>query len=144
MSIDSVLVVCTANICRSPLAEVVLREALPKVAVESAGVAALVDESADPNARAVALEHGLDVSSHIARQIDAQLILQNELVLAMDAQQINWIVQQFPHARGRVFLLGHWSNESEVPDPYRLPIETYRDVFSLIEEYAAQWRARVG
>lgn len=143
MSIGNVLVVCTANICRSPLAEVVLREALPNLAVESAGVAALVGEPADPNARAVALEHGLDVSSHIARQLDAQLIVNNELVLAMEAQQISWIVQQFPHARGRVFLLGHWSDESEVPDPYRLSIETFRDVYGLIEGYAAQWRARV-
>jgi len=143
MPIDSILTVCTGNICRSPLAEAMLAAELADRRIASAGVRALVGYPADPNAQAVALEHNLDVSSHVARQIDAQLIHDHELVLAMETPQMEWIVRQFPQARGRVFLLGHWSGNAEVPDPYRHPLDAFRDSYSLIAQYLAQWRSRV-
>ena len=120
-----------------------MRSALPGVHVASAGVRALVGSPVDPNAQIVAVEHGLDVSSHVARQIDEELIHGNELVLAMEAYQTEWIVQQCPQARGRVFLMGHWSDGAEVPDPYRHPVEAFQSAFSLISKYVTEWCSRL-
>jgi protein-tyrosine phosphatase len=113
------------------------------IRVESAGVRALVGQPADPNAQEVAMEHDLDLSTHVARQIDGQIIRQHELILVMEAHQELWIVQQFPQARGRVYLMGHWAAKSEVPDPYRLTTDAFREAYRLINEYATQWRSHI-
>src|SRR6478609_7970177 len=89
-----VMTVCTGNICRSPMAEVVLRERLAaaglgdRVVVDSMGVS---DEErgnpVDRRARTVLLEHGYDVDgTHRARQVRADDLATRDLVLAMTAQ----------------------------------------------------------
>lgn len=139
MSIESILTICTGNICRSPLAEALLRSRYPSLRTASAGVGALVGNPADANAVVVAREHGLDVSSHVARQIDSKLVQSHELVLVMEQRQLDWIVRQFPQSRGRVFLAGHWSDDAEVPDPYRMPLEAFRESYSIMANYLEQW-----
>lgn len=142
--IKRILVVCTGNICRSPLAEALLRAELPELNVASAGIGALVGEPADPNALEIAAEQGLDVDDHIARQLDDNLVAESDLILVMDKGHADWINQNFPHARGRVFLLGHWNDEAEVPDPYGRSIESFRKVYDLIRPFAQSWVARLG
>src|SRR4051795_10625813 len=68
---DRVLMVCTGNICRSPMAQVLLEQALRKrgfdVRVESAGLGALVGRGADPMAMQLMEKRGLDLKTHRAR-----------------------------------------------------------------------------
>lgn len=142
--INRILVVCTGNICRSPLAEALLRSQLPDLHVSSAGIGALVGHSADPNAVAVAEEQGLDLSAHKARQLDSALVAESELVLVMDNSHLNWINQQYPHARGRVFLLGHWRDGAEVPDPYGHSLASFRKAYELLRPFAQSWVQRLG
>ena len=71
----TILVVCSGNICRSPIGEGLLRDRLRgKVTVSSAGCTALVGHPADPLAVEVAAEHNCDISAHRARQIDTELL----------------------------------------------------------------------
>ena len=89
-----VMTVCTGNICRSPMAEIVLRDRFvaaglgDRVVVDSTGVSD--EESGNPvdrRARAVLREHGYDVDgSHRARQVRADDLASRDLVLAMTAQ----------------------------------------------------------
>ena len=82
------LLVCTGNICRSPMAEAIARRLLASrgrddVTVASAGTAAQDGAPASEGAYLIALEHGLDLSAHRARQITTDLVADADLVLGM-------------------------------------------------------------
>jgi len=81
----NILVVCTGNICRSPIAAALLQYELDKknlpIEVSSAGISALVNHAADPLAKEVTLEKkGVDLSNHRGRQITLDILLQSDLV----------------------------------------------------------------
>lgn len=137
------LVVCLGNICRSPMAQVVLQRDLGEAwHVESAGLGALVGEPADPQAQAALEAKGLEAVSHRARQLTSDLLREAELVLVMETSQKTELEQTHPWSRGRVFRMGHWDG-LEIEDPYRKPREAFDRALELIERCAASWRARL-
>ena len=70
-----ILVVCTGNICRSPTGEYLLKKELGEgFDVMSAGLGALVDHPAHELSQKIALEHGVDMSAHRARQINLDIL----------------------------------------------------------------------
>ena len=99
----SLLVVCTANVCRSPLAEEILADALPNASVSSAGVRALVDAPMCP----VSAELLPDAAAHAhsARQLTPELVAGADLVLAMERQQRSAVVRTLPGSQAKVFTL---------------------------------------
>lgn len=139
---NNILIVCVGNICRSPMAEFLLRQKLGaigvNISVSSAGLGALVGQSADEKAIELMTEHGHDISMHIARQLSEELVKQNELILVMEYWQQKEIESLFPYARGRVHLLGKWSNV-EVEDPYKKSKEVFVMAFEEIDQLCQQW-----
>jgi protein-tyrosine-phosphatase len=136
-----VLLVCTGNICRSPMAEAILkdtlkREGLEGVEVSSAGIHALVGEEASPAARKLLAERGIDISGHRSRQIDRILIEKADLILVMDRYQLAVIESLLPQTKGKVFLLRHFSpdGDQDIPDPFGGNPEDYQRCLSQIEE----------
>jgi protein-tyrosine-phosphatase len=107
----SILVVCTGNVCRSPIAEGMVRsilqtrfgDAAPSVA--SAGTAGWVGSAADPSSVAAAAELGIDISAHRARQLRAYDVRSAELVLAMASEHCDAAARSAPEAGGVVFAL---------------------------------------
>src|SRR5690606_19571912 len=104
--IQSILVVCIGNICRSPMAEGLLKQRLPEKHIYSAGLGALVGHPADPLAIELMQQQGVDISDHRAQQINAQLVNQADLVLVMDLEQKRHVEKHYPASRGKVFRLG--------------------------------------
>jgi protein-tyrosine phosphatase len=107
---STILVVCTGNICRSPIAEGFLRQLLEDrridgVSVESAGVSGLRGYPADPEAVRAASEQGVDISRHLARRVKPPMIEEADLVLAMTAEQRDAVIARVPAAAGRTFTL---------------------------------------
>lgn len=142
---DRILIVCTGNICRSPIAEHLLREALQgsDIAVSSAGLGALVDHPIDGSALATLQHHGHRPPSHRARQLTAELAHEADLILTMEQGQIQSMIQRVPETRGKIFLLGKWQSEQEIPDPYRQGPEAFEHSYGLIERAVASWAERL-
>lgn len=139
------MLVCTGNICRSPMAQRFLQERLKDVegfTVASSGIGALEGEPADKNAVLVMQERGLDLAGHSGRQFDLDLARGFDLILVMEDSQQRWIEQRMPVLRGRVKRLGHWL-DLEVPDPYGLSVEAFRETRNLIERAVDSWAERL-
>lgn len=105
------LFVCTANICRSAYADVRLRSrGLPGLDISSAGTHALVGQPVDPPMAA----HLTDPTSgraHVARQLTRELLDEADLVVAMSERHRDYILEEWPHAAKKTFLIGHVARE---------------------------------
>ncbi len=144
---SSILVVCVGNICRSPTAEYMLRKQLSEkgrsVRVESAGIAALVDKGAEKTAAKMALETGVDMAPHKARQLTEKMIHEYDLVLVMEQGHIKAVEALAPTSRGKVHLLGRWNKNIEIPDPYRKGDAAFEHALSLIQQSVDHWVKRL-
>lgn len=140
---NSILIVCTGNICRSPIGERYLRRLLPDKKIDSAGTAALVGHSADDSAVAIAEKNGLTLSEHKGRQFTSMIGRQYDLILVMEKMHIEQIARVAPEVRGKVMLFGHWLNQKEIPDPYRKSSEAFSSVYKLIEQAGKYWAEKL-
>lgn len=143
MDIKRIICVCTGNICRSPLAELLLARALPERAVSSAGIGALEGHPMAPDAAAIARREGLGGDDHKARQLDAGMIADHDLILVMEARQKDWITSQFPHSRGRIYLYSHWQSGDDIMDPYRKSSAIFEQVHAELVQCTSSWADRL-
>ncbi|EPY4320357.1 protein tyrosine phosphatase [Klebsiella quasipneumoniae] len=141
---DSILVVCTGNICRSPIGERLLQKLLPHKMIDSAGTGALIDHDADDTAIKIASLNELSLEGHKGKQFTSSLARKYELILVMERFHIEQIGKIAPEARGKTMLFGHWLDQKEIPDPYRKSEEAFASVYSLIEQSALQWVKKLG
>ncbi len=138
----NVLVICIGNICRSPMAEGILRATLPEVNVASAGIGALIGQPADDAAKRLMSEINIDISSHIAQQINQLLCRQADLILVMDTTQRRYVERTYPFTRGRVFRIAE-DSKIDVPDPYKKGPDAFEEALSLIQSGASTWIQRI-
>lgn len=141
-----ILMVCTANICRSPTAEGVLRKKLQQaglqgaVTVSSAGTQGyLTAEPPDPRAVKAAAARGYDLSRQKTRPMRAEDFSAHHWVLAMDRGHLEWLRKRAPAgASARFSLLMPFASRhpgmEEVPDPYYGGPEGFERVLDLVED----------
>ncbi len=148
--IRNILVVCTGNICRSPVAAALLRERLPGREISSAGLSARVREPVHPLAAKLAAEEELDVDGHRARQLTDRMLSEAELVLVMTSAQRRSMLDRAPLLGGRIMLFGRWldagpggASGAEIPDPYRKDESVFRRVHRLMVRAADAWREQI-
>ncbi|MCX7919306.1 MAG: low molecular weight protein arginine phosphatase [bacterium] len=131
----SVLIVCTANICRSAMGEGLLKQILAEkqitgVTVRSAGISAGSGFTASANAIKVMRELGIDISGHKSSPITVSLIENSDIILAMEQYHKEYIESMFPEANGKVRLVREFAvdtkNYLDIEDPIGGTLETYR------------------
>ncbi len=140
--IDRVLVICVGNICRSPMAEGLLREALSDRKLSSAGLGALVGHPADPIAIELMQARGVDIGGHRARQLQGTMMAESDLVLVMELNQQRHLEQQYPLARGKIFRLCE-NIRADVADPYRQGRKEFEEALRLIAQGVESWTLRI-
>jgi protein-tyrosine-phosphatase len=146
-----ILLVCTGNICRSPLAAALLERALAErsitgISVSSAGTGAWDGAPVSEGAYLVALERGLDLSSHRARLLTRELVEGADLILTM-ARHHRARVDELG-GEGRVSVLGEYAGRegdgAEVSDPFGGDLDVYRDTCSELEALLQAAVERIG
>lgn len=107
---DSVLFVCTGNICRSAFADASLRHLLgpsSPVRVRSAGISALVGAPMDPLMEVQARHFGVEDTRHASRQLTGRLLGDATVVFVFGPEHVDWIASHHPEHLGKVVGLGH-------------------------------------
>lgn len=139
-----IIAVCTANICRSPVVEAVLRDRLAAEGftdwrVISAGTWAQNGQSASRHSRDILAERGLDISGHTSQVINEALLQGADLILCLETGHAEALKAEFPHHADKIFLLSEMiGHRYSIADPYGGPRFAYEhmidDVTKIIED----------
>ena len=139
-SFHSILIVCTGNICRSPMAEGLLKSIWPKdlnsqPIIHSAGTHAIEGLPAEQYAIDAVQTYGVDISTHRSRPLDRGMMNNNSLILVMTNQHLDFIQN---YTRGQSanshLLCGFRAGDDlvDIPDPYGGSLHTYRECALMI------------
>jgi protein-tyrosine phosphatase len=142
---NNILTVCVGNICRSPVAEAMLKDRLPGRKVWSAGLQAVVGHGAETTASEIASQHGLDLSAHRAQQVAGWMCSHADLVLVMEASHQQALEKLYPTARGKIHRLGEFGPPGgfDIADPYRQPRAAFEAAHAAIALGVDEWVRRI-
>lgn len=137
-----ILVICTGNTCRSPIAAASLAHELrsegDRVRVESAGTRAEEGWPAAPHMIELAAKEGIDLGRHRSRALTRDLVHAADLILAMEEHHLR-DAERLGAARDRVELFSRWPDAraaaSEVEDPIGGSMEAYEECWRRIREH---------
>lgn len=138
----SILFVCTANQCRSPMAEALMKDYLKRMAlpsswtVQSAGTWAENGHPATAFGIKAMAKRGLDTSNHLSQLITRELLTQFDLILTMESGHKEAIQIEFPEFSKKVFMLSEMScDHVNIEDPIGGKYEDYEKTADEIDEW---------
>ncbi len=118
----SVLFICSANVCRSPMAmglwQAQVCPAAAEWRIESAGIWALIGASVAQNTQSILKNRGIDLSAYRSRQVTAKIMKDFNLVLTMESGQKEALRLAFPQFATRIYMLSEMIGQVfEIEDP---------------------------
>jgi protein-tyrosine phosphatase len=139
--LKTILIVCTANVCRSPMAAGILQKHIAdrglsdQVQVISAGVYAEPGFAASKEAIATLRQRGMDIAGHRSQQITPDLLNRADLVLVMQEAHRRSIFYFGAQYLSKVYLLSEMSGgHDDVGDPFGGPMEGYAITANRLEQ----------
>lgn len=141
----SVLFVCTANICRSPMASALFRRTVHEKyrelewRIESAGTWGIDGEPAAQGAQWAMQERGLDLTGHKSRIVTETILNEADLILTMEGGHKESLGIEFPTCRHKIFMLSEMIGQVfDVPDPIGGPLSGYEITAQMLEQILTQ------
>jgi protein-tyrosine phosphatase len=149
-----VVLVCTGNTCRSPMAEVMLKKRVADrlgcktdqlddrgIIVMSAGISAPPGARSAPEAVQAMQERGLDLTHHESQPLSERIVRFADLVLTMTRGHRDAILQAWPDAEPRVHVISR--GRGDVADPIGGPLDLYRRCSEQLDSYLEEWAAEL-
>src|SRR5437016_5273914 len=138
----TVLFVCTGNVCRSPMAEGILRQAVQvrgNYRVLSAGLGAMEGQPPSPYAVQAVRELGIDISGLRSRMLTPELVQQADFIFAMTHSHVDTVILLYPQASEKTFLLREFDEtldffEKDISDPIGGSYDVYLNCRDQIEQ----------
>lgn len=141
-----ILLVCTANVCRSPMAQALWTQQAAargkRVRATSAGTEAQPGQPVDPVSAMLLAARGLDLSAHRSVRVNLERAADQDLILVMEKRHAQWLCSAQPVLKGRVHLLGRWG-VGEIADPHGKEPEKYERCIVEIDASIGQWLDRL-
>lgn len=139
---QSVLFICTGNVCRSPMAEGLLRHMAEasgaEIAVGSAGLGAMENMPPSENSVFAMEEEGIDISGQRSRMLTPEMVEDYTHIFGMGTGHVDALRTYFPEAIEKIFVLREFIAEEgldlNVPDPIGGDLDEYRLTRNLIKE----------
>lgn len=140
MTVRRVLLVCSGNTCRSPMASALLRKLWQAegtgegLEVTSAGTGAFPGMEATDHAVAAMKRRGLDLTPHRSATVTDQTLSGMDLILTMTSRHKEYILMLWPELRAKVYTLGEYAGTGgEVPDPFGGSLAEYESTAAELE-----------
>ena len=149
-TVGSVLFVCRANICRSPLAAAYFESLVQKrggaIDVRSAGLEAAPGKLADSISQIVAKQQQVSLDAHVATHLYSELIDRSDLIVVMEMSQKDRVHRLYPKAKGKTMLLGSFDSSGplEIRDPYGKSTEEFQFCLEQIKRCCNALAQRLG
>lgn len=139
-----IVILCTGNLCRSPMVATLLRRLLAqrRIAADvlSRGLAAPIGRPPHPFALRTAKHFGVPIApDKRSGAVNPMELRAAAVILVMDRSHRREVQRRFPYASGKTFLLGHWQGDTEIADPVNAPYATFVEQWAFMQTACAAW-----
>jgi protein-tyrosine-phosphatase len=146
----NILIVCTANICRSPMGEAILKKLVSERQdadqwhIESAGTWAMDGSGPAFLSKYIMQLMGMDISAHRSRAVNLKILQNCDLILTMEGEHKKWLKAQYGDFANRIYLLSEMVGEnSDIQDPIGGELVDYQETAQLLERILTQGLDRI-
>ncbi len=136
----AILMICTANLCRSPMAEAILKKQTSQRVdadqwhIESAGIWAQDGKPPAFLSKYVMEMMGMDISGKLSQSVNRKLLQNFNLVLTMEQEHKDWLIEQYGEIAERTYMLSEMVGEvADIPDPIGGELFEYHMVANLLQ-----------
>jgi protein-tyrosine-phosphatase len=137
------LIVCQANYCRSPAAEVILDQLLPhdKFFVNSAGLKPKSEPNMDIRSKNYLEQHGFNINKiHNPKLTTSMLLKKQDKILFMDLSAMDKLRKQYPDLKDKMELFNSPIVHYDISDPFLSSGDHYEEIMDNIQTLSKTWK----